>query len=73
MKFPQNDIAQAEIELAYIEAAILLANAHNDIGCEIHIGQLTIGISINDRILPILLQEKQEIEKFLKGEPNNWQ
>jgi hypothetical protein len=69
----EDDTQQAEIELAYICAAIAIAEGSNDIGADISIGPLTIGVSLNSRLVPILQAEAEEIEKYLRGEENNWE
>ena len=68
----ERDIAEAKVQLTKIEAAIILAK-NNDLGCEIHIAGIEIGISNNNKILPVLLYEKAEIKKFLTGKPNEWE
>jgi hypothetical protein len=67
------DHQQALIELTYIRAAIAIAQGSNDIGADISIGPLTIGVSLNSRLVPVLQAEAEEIEKFLRGEENNWE
>lgn len=64
---------QAEIELTFIRAAITMAKGSNDIGAEITIAGITIGVSINERLIPILEAEAHEIEKYLMGQPNNYE
>lgn len=68
-----HDKSSAEIELSYIRAAISLANGSNDIGAEIVIGPFTIGISLNKRLVQVLEAEAIEIEKYLRGEQNNYE
>jgi hypothetical protein len=69
----RQDNQQALIELTYIRAAIAIAEGSNDIGADISIGPLNIGISLNNRLVPVLQAEAEEIEKFLRGEENNWE
>lgn len=70
---PLVDRQQAEIELSFIRAAITLAQGSNDIGAEVTIAGITVGVSVNSRLIPVLEAEAQEIEKFLMGQPNNWE
>jgi hypothetical protein len=55
-----------------LQAAKLLAK-NNDFACEICIAGLKIGISLNERVIPILNQEIAEINKFLRGQKNTWE
>lgn len=64
---------QAAIELSYIRAAIALAKGSNAIGAEIIIGPITVGVSVNERLVPALEAEAHEIEKYLMGQPNNYE
>jgi hypothetical protein len=72
-KFQTTDHRDAEIELSYINAAITLAKGSNDIGAQIQIGPFTIGVSLNSALIPILEGEASEIEKYLRGEQNNYE
>lgn len=68
------DRQEAEITLSYIRSAITLAQGSNDISAEIKIGCLNpIGISLNNRLVPVLQAEEEEIEKYLRGEENNYE
>jgi hypothetical protein len=69
----EHDIAQAEIELSFINAAICLAEGSNEIGAEVTIAGITVGVSLNERLIPILQAEAEEIRKYLKGLPNNYE
>lgn len=64
---------QAEVELSFIHAAIALAQGSNAIGAEVTIAGITVGVSVNARLIPILKDEAHEIEKYLRGEPNNYE
>ena len=65
-------ISEARKELSAIKAAIELTKC-NEWGCEIRIGGVIVGVSKNEIIASVLQMEAQEIEKFLKGEPNTWE
>lgn len=68
------DILQAEIQLAYIKAAMAICESSNALAVEVHVAGLPpIGISVNVRMLNVLALEAREIEKFLKGEPNEYE
>lgn len=68
----EREVRQALSELTQLEAVkILLGN--NDLGCEIHIAGMTIGVSENSRLLPIIEAEMDEITKYLNGETNTWE
>lgn len=68
----EREVRQALSELTQLEAVkVLLGN--NDLGCEIHIAGMTVGVSENNRLLPIIDAEMDEINKYLNGEPNTWE
>ena len=68
----QKDLAEARATITKIDAAILLAK-NNDFACEIHIAGLEIGLSNNAKIIPALKYEQKEIQKYLDGEPNEYE
>jgi hypothetical protein len=68
----EREINQAKSEITQIDAAILLAS-NNILSCEIHISGLKIGVSNNKKVIPVLRYCKGEIEKYLKGLPNEWE
>lgn len=63
---------QAQVDLAKVKAAIILAK-NNDLGCEVHIAGLKVGLCNNAKVIPALIHQKQQIEKFLKGQKNEWE
>lgn len=69
----EHDHAQAKVELTFINAAIALAEGSNDIGAEVTIAGITVGVSVNSRLVPILKAEASEIERYLNGLPNNYE
>lgn len=68
----EREMQQAKAELTQVEAAILLVG-NNTLGCEIHIAGMKIGICNNKKVLPALKHHKGEIEKYIKGEENQWE
>jgi len=65
-------IREAKADLLQLQAAkILLTN--NDFDCEIHICGMTINISENNKLIPVVNAEIIEINKYLNGEPNTWE
>ena len=65
-------IVNAKAELAQVEAAIIMAN-NNGLGCHINISGLDIGICNNTKVIPALEHHKAEIEKFIRGEENEYE
>jgi len=45
----------------------------NDLACEVTINGITIGLCSNLSVLPAIKKNIIEINKFLKGEPNEWE
>ncbi|MGX7686797.1 hypothetical protein ACWA1C_06495 [Flectobacillus roseus] len=43
---------------------------NNDFACEITVCGLSVSICNNDWLLPVIVKEKRELDKFLVGEPN---
>ena len=68
----QRDLAEARATITKIDAAILLLS-NNDLACEIHIAGLKIGLSNTGKIIPALKYEQKEIQKYLNGEPNEYE
>ena len=66
----EKDTARAE--LTKLEAAKILVT-NNTIAAEMHIAGMVVGVSVNDRLLPVLDAEIDEINKFLAGELNNYE
>ena len=62
----------AKVELTKLQAAkVLITN--NDLGAEINVAGVVVGISVNERLLPVIEAEIDEIEKYLAGQPNNYE
>lgn len=61
----------AKVELTKLEAMKVLIK-NNNLGCEIHIAGMTMGLCENKKILPVIEFQIKEINKFLKGEKNSW-
>lgn len=68
---PEREIMQAKMELAEAKAIIELLK-NNDFGCEIHIGNMKMGVCNNSLLIPVVKHQIQEIKKFLAGKPNQW-
>jgi hypothetical protein len=67
------DIQQAHLELAYLRSAVTLAENSNEVACTIKIGPFDLGVCDNTKIIPVLLANINEIEKYLKGEHNMYE
>ena len=65
-------IMSAKADITRLEAMKVLAK-NNDLGCEVNVAGMRIGLSSNKGILPILNAETKEIRKFLDGKPNKWE
>lgn len=61
----QNDI----LELKAMK--VLLRS--NTLVCDVRVAGLSVGLTCNKRMIPIINLEIKEIEKFLKEEKNNWE
>jgi hypothetical protein len=66
------EIASAKVDLTQLQAMKILVT-NNDLGAEIHIAGMIVGVSVNERLLPVINAEIEEIEKFLRGELNNYE
>jgi hypothetical protein len=53
--------------------AIKVLIENNDLGCEIHIAGMHLGIVDNSKLLPVVNQNITEIKKYLKGQTNLWE
>jgi hypothetical protein len=69
----EEDRQQAQLELAYLRSAITLAEESNAVACVIKIGPFELGVCDNKSIIPVLLYNINEIEKYLRGEPNSYE
>lgn len=68
----QREIASAKTELTKMEAVkVLLTN--NDLGAEMNVAGIVVCVSVNERLLPVVEAEMEEIKKYLAGEPNNYE
>ena len=61
--------SEAATEFSMLDAMAILAK-NNDLACEIHIAGVKIGLCDNSWILPVLDQQRAEVQKFLDGKPN---
>ena len=68
----KRDIREAKTALTLIDAMTILAG-NNNLACMIDIAGLRVGICNNKKIIPALKHQKAEIEKFLKGEKNEYE
>jgi hypothetical protein len=77
MEIFQDDILEHERASAFSELtqwkAIKVLIENNDLGCEIHIAGMHLGVVDNSKLLPIINQNITEIKKYLKGQPNLWE
>lgn len=68
----KREVRSAKAELTQIEAALVLLT-NNNLACELHIAGMKIGLSDNSLAVPALEHAKAEIEKYLRGEENQWE
>lgn len=68
----KNDDRQAMSELAQWHALKILAQ-NNDLASHIEIAGMSLGVCNNKKLLPAINHNIKEIEKFLKGETNEWE
>jgi len=66
------DTREAKNELIMLNAVKELLK-DNDLACEVTINGITIGLCSNLSVLPAIKKNITEINKFLKGEPNEWE
>ena len=66
------DINEARSELTKLEALKVLIK-NNELACEIEVAGLSFGLCNNLQILPAIEFQEKEIQKFLKGIPNEWE
>lgn len=71
--YPDNEDSKREArnELIMLNAVKELIK-DNDLACEVSINGITIGLCDNLSVLPAIEKNIQEINKFLKGEDNEW-
>jgi len=65
-------INQAKLELTQYKAVKLLLT-NNDLACEIHIAGMSVGVCDNTKVIPIIDHTIKEIQKAIKGKPNEWE
>ena len=74
-----NPIAKSEADIQEAQNELIKLNAvkellkDNDLACEVTINGITIGLCSNLSVLPAIKKNITEINKFLKGEPNEWE
>lgn len=68
----ESDIQEAKNELIMLNAVKELLK-DNSLACELSINGITIGLCSNISVLPAIKKNITEINKFLKGEPNEWE
>lgn len=71
-KQKEADIREAKAELIKLMAIKELVK-DNTLALMIKISGIEIGLCKNDTILPAIEHQIQEINKFLSGEPNDWE
>ena len=65
-------LGEARRNLIMTNAVIELLK-NNDIACVIKINGIELGVCQNSVVIPALRHHKSEIEKFLRGEINEWE
>ena len=71
-KQKEASIREANAELIKLNAIKELVK-DNTLACEVSISGISIGLCTNESVLPAINHNIQEIEKFLKGEQNDWE
>jgi len=66
------DKREAKNELIMLNAMKELLK-DNTLACEVTINGITVGLCSNLSVLPAIKKNIAEINKFLKGEPNEWE
>jgi len=66
------DTREAQNELIMLNAVKELLK-DNDLACEVTINGITVGLCSNLSVLPAIKKNIAEINKFLKGDPNEWE
>jgi len=66
------DTKEAQNELIMLNAVKELLK-DNDLACEVTINGITVGLCSNISVLPAIKKNIAEINKFLKGDPNEWE
>lgn len=68
----KRDIEEANSSLVQWRAMRLLAS-NNTLAATIEIAGLKQGVCLNEKLIPVIDHNIQEIEKFLNNEPNEWE
>ena len=68
----QWDINEAKSSLTQWQAMKLLVG-NNLLAATIEIAGIRQGVCNNSRLIPVIEHNIREIEKFLNGEPNEWE
>jgi len=66
------DTREAQNELIMLNAVKELLK-DNELACEVTINGVTVSLCANLSVLPAIKKNIAEINKFLKGEPNEWE
>jgi len=74
-----NPIAKSEADIQEAKNELIMLNAvkellkDNNLACELTINGITVGLCSNLSALHAVRKNITEINKFLKGEPNEWE
>jgi len=68
----RQDLIEAKATLIKCRAIKELLN-DNDFACMIEIAGMSLGICDNEKMIPVIDNEIEEIQKFLEGKPNKWE
>lgn len=71
-KSKDEDTREAKNELIMLNAVKELLK-DNNLACEVTINRITVGLCSNLSVLPAIKKNITEINKFLKGESNEWE
>jgi len=71
-KAKERDIREAKANI--LQLRILLVYLEDDeMACEVSMADVKIGLCLTKNVIPVINQEILEIEKFLRGEENEWE
>lgn len=67
----ERDKIEAKVTISKLKALITLAE-NNDLACTVSICGISISLSVNSTIVPVLEQEIVEINNFLEDKQSNY-
>lgn len=71
-KAKERDIREAKANI--LKLKLLLVYLEDDeMACEVSMADVNVGLCLTKNMIPVINQEILEIEKFLRGEANQWE